>query len=182
MTKPRFEHDCLQCVFLGPIDLEGLPPFDGYYCQRTPVLGGTLILRQSSDPSDYGSLPVHTFLNLPSGIQASWAGGRAFQVALARARTLAPAPSDLTAVLMDHQARSTQRAADAIRAHLALGEADVTGRTVPHDSLAERLTEHFGRATQKAVADLHAQGVSAHGEVDGQWREIPPPKGEGHDE
>lgn len=43
------------------------------------------------------------------------------------------------------------------------------------DDLGKALTEHFAKAAKSAVADLHAKGLSAYGEVDGVWCEIPPP-------
>ena len=44
----------------------------------------------------------------------------------------------------------------------------------PRDDFAERLTDEFAEAAREAVASMHAKGVSAHGEVDGAWREVPP--------
>jgi hypothetical protein len=46
--KPRYQHDCEHCSFLGP-----WREFDLYHCagQRTY----TLIARKSSEPADYAS-------------------------------------------------------------------------------------------------------------------------------
>lgn len=62
-AEPRFEHDCIQCVFLGHwIAPDTVGKFDLYYCPQTLQrhdgnLQGiqTVIARYASDPSAYRS-------------------------------------------------------------------------------------------------------------------------------
>lgn len=51
-TTARYEHDCTDCVFLGTYG-----DADLYFCGvRTLMPPGTLLVRHSSDPSDYWSM------------------------------------------------------------------------------------------------------------------------------
>lgn len=52
MTKPRYQHDCIACHFLGRFEDSDL-----YVCSRSKTLA-SLIARQSSDGPDYSSMPV----------------------------------------------------------------------------------------------------------------------------
>lgn len=47
--------------------------------------------------------------------------------------------------------------------------------SAPADALGEGRGAHLEKAAAGAVDDLHAAGLPAHGEVDGVWREVPPP-------
>ena len=63
-VKPRWEHDCQRCQFLGRYDFAGplsddtteACQADLYYCEGS--LGGSLIGRMSSRDSDYASTPL----------------------------------------------------------------------------------------------------------------------------
>lgn len=64
MEKPRFEHDCSSCQFLGQFTYE--PPremrermVDLYYCAGCEAdMGGTILVRDGDAPHEYGSMPV----------------------------------------------------------------------------------------------------------------------------
>jgi hypothetical protein len=54
--KPKHTHDCERCQYLGTVfDSGGM--LDGYYC-NDGFLGGSVVLRQSSEGSDYWSIPL----------------------------------------------------------------------------------------------------------------------------
>lgn len=48
--KPRYKHDCSQCIFLGYYQ-----QYDLYFCRHTYYLIPTVIARFSSEPEDYTS-------------------------------------------------------------------------------------------------------------------------------
>lgn len=53
-TKPRFEHDCTSCIFMGSDDEN-----DFWFCPRCETdMGGSVIARFSSEGSEYRSAPV----------------------------------------------------------------------------------------------------------------------------
>ena len=51
-VRPRFRHDCDKCVWIGQYE-----NFDCWYCPpvKTNPFGGDIILRTSSEPSEYHS-------------------------------------------------------------------------------------------------------------------------------
>jgi len=56
--KPRFEHDCTRCVYLGQHD-----SFDCWYCpprEHDTIMGGEVVLRYSSEPAEYASFDLNT--------------------------------------------------------------------------------------------------------------------------
>lgn len=64
-AKPRYTHDCDKCTFLGSVTYPG-PLADGttplrnadlYYCTNS-IEGGTVIARESSEGSEYASVPT----------------------------------------------------------------------------------------------------------------------------
>lgn len=63
----KFEHDCTQCEYMGSThDDENAPAadcaqLDTYWCPNARS-GGSIIVRHSSEPSDYHSMPVSTVL------------------------------------------------------------------------------------------------------------------------
>lgn len=66
-AKPRFQHDCDACQFLGHVYYPGplitgespLRHADLYFCkQADAAMGSTVIARFSSKGSDYASTPV----------------------------------------------------------------------------------------------------------------------------
>lgn len=52
-TEGRYEHDCLNCVFLGISNQRGEDPIDMYYCDQHKM--PTVIARFGSRPDDYTS-------------------------------------------------------------------------------------------------------------------------------
>lgn len=62
MRKPRYEHDCNRCDFLGQYkDPRSGNEFDLYYCPQTKeedIFGGSVIARRSSKGSDYMSMSL----------------------------------------------------------------------------------------------------------------------------
>ncbi len=79
--KPRYDHDCKSCVFLGPYNYDG-PLSDGttekfyadlWYCPESfmaPSLGPSLIARHSSEGSDYASMPYDIFVSHEASMRA----------------------------------------------------------------------------------------------------------------
>jgi len=49
--KPRFQHDCDKCIFLGHFN-----EHDVYFCPKSN--GGSLLARYGDDGPDYASSPV----------------------------------------------------------------------------------------------------------------------------
>lgn len=54
--KPQFEHNCDKCVFVGNFTDSSGRPVDAYCCGYGSDT--TLTVRHSSEPADYGSLPL----------------------------------------------------------------------------------------------------------------------------
>ena len=59
--KPRFEHDCNACVYLGQFK-----KFDCWFCppHKSDIGGGSLIMRYSSEPSEYASYDMSTAVRI----------------------------------------------------------------------------------------------------------------------
>jgi len=55
-TKPLFEHDCNNCVFLGRYSEEGEDLADLYWCAQLGISMPTLIVRFSDAGPDYHSV------------------------------------------------------------------------------------------------------------------------------
>lgn len=68
--KPRYDHDCPACIYLGPFKYEGplstglTETFDDdlWYCPGT-ILGPSLIARHGSEGSHYTSMPHDVFVS-----------------------------------------------------------------------------------------------------------------------
>jgi hypothetical protein len=56
MTHPKYNHDCIHCLFTGQYNFDG-NEVDGWYCWRS-VLGCSVILRYGNEPAAYSSVPA----------------------------------------------------------------------------------------------------------------------------
>lgn len=66
-VKPRYEHDCEDCVFLGHVDCDEIRPRDAYACRAD----GCLVLRYGDDPEKNTSYPaVARNMIMASGVTA----------------------------------------------------------------------------------------------------------------
>lgn len=64
-TKPRFQHDCNKCKFLGTIDqgMHGL--YDMYSCEKEHEK--EIVLRFGYREADYKSLPLEAITHILDG-------------------------------------------------------------------------------------------------------------------
>lgn len=63
LTKPKYQHDCKACEFLGQVIQEG-HTFDLYFCPTGGLIGPTLVYRHGDDGPEYGSTPPNTMVAL----------------------------------------------------------------------------------------------------------------------
>ena len=84
--KPRFIHDCDNCLFLGQYD-----QFDCWYCpeSKSSISGGSVIMRSSDDGPDYCSYDLSTAHRIAlSPISSSIRHTSTFEALLACLRTI----------------------------------------------------------------------------------------------
>lgn len=88
----------------------------------------------------------------------------------------APVPLDLSKLVRGRADEATHHLSDFPSAGVWKpnhGFFVVPSEQVKELELGKQLLEHFARAAAAAVDGLHQKGISAHGEVDGVWQEIP---------
>ncbi len=55
--KPKYEHDCEECIFLGPIFEDGRTG-DGYIHVREPKGSSDFVVRWADEGADYSCMPL----------------------------------------------------------------------------------------------------------------------------